>query len=162
MRISKVLIIYGTTDGHTRKIANRLGSAIRDEGVLADVVNAREATPEHRPENYGATIVAASVHMQDYQRAVKRWVRHYAEALNRQPSAFISVCLAVLEENPKTQAELKKILGVFLRKNGWKPTRTQIVAGAIPYTRYGLIKKWVMRRIAIKAGGGTDTSQDYE
>jgi menaquinone-dependent protoporphyrinogen oxidase len=36
------------------------------------------------------------------------------------------------------------------------------VAGAVPFTRYGWFKKWVMRRISAKAGGGTDTSRDYE
>jgi menaquinone-dependent protoporphyrinogen oxidase len=30
------------------------------------------------------------------------------------------------------------------------------------YTRYGVLKRWAMRRIVAKAGGDTDTSRDYE
>ena len=37
-----------------------------------------------------------------------------------------------------------------------------MVAGALPYTRYGWIKRMMMRRIVAKAGGDTDTSRDYE
>jgi menaquinone-dependent protoporphyrinogen oxidase len=36
------------------------------------------------------------------------------------------------------------------------------VAGRLAYTQYGLLKRFVMRRIALKAGGPTDTSRDHE
>lgn len=38
----------------------------------------------------------------------------------------------------------------------------KLVAGALLYTRYNWIERWVMRRIVRKAGGDTDTSRDYE
>jgi menaquinone-dependent protoporphyrinogen oxidase len=36
------------------------------------------------------------------------------------------------------------------------------VAGAVLYTQYPWLKKWMMKRIVGKAGGGTDTTRDYE
>ena len=36
------------------------------------------------------------------------------------------------------------------------------VAGRLAYTQYGLLKRFVMRRIALKAGGPVDTSRDHE
>ena len=39
---------------------------------------------------------------------------------------------------------------------------SKTVAGALPYTKYGWLKKWIMRRIVAKAGGDTDTTRDYE
>ena len=30
------------------------------------------------------------------------------------------------------------------------------------YSRYGTLERFVMKRIAKRAGGGTDTSRDYE
>ncbi len=36
------------------------------------------------------------------------------------------------------------------------------VAGALRYSQYGLLKRVVMRRIAGKESGDTDTSRDYE
>jgi menaquinone-dependent protoporphyrinogen oxidase len=37
-----------------------------------------------------------------------------------------------------------------------------VVAGALPYTRYNIVKRWIMRRIVAKAHGDTDTTRDYE
>ena len=38
----------------------------------------------------------------------------------------------------------------------------EMIAGALAYSRYPLPLKWLMRRIARKAGEDTDTSRDYE
>jgi menaquinone-dependent protoporphyrinogen oxidase len=35
-------------------------------------------------------------------------------------------------------------------------------AGAFRFTRYGFLKRWVLRYIAYRRGQPTDTSQDYE
>jgi menaquinone-dependent protoporphyrinogen oxidase len=37
-----------------------------------------------------------------------------------------------------------------------------MIAGALKYSRYPLPLRWLMKRIAAKAGGDTDTSRDYE
>jgi menaquinone-dependent protoporphyrinogen oxidase len=36
------------------------------------------------------------------------------------------------------------------------------VAGALPYTRYNFLIRFMMRRIVKTEGGDTDTSRDYE
>lgn len=36
------------------------------------------------------------------------------------------------------------------------------VAGAVPYTRYGWLKRRIMRRLMARANGDTDTTRDYE
>lgn len=160
--MSRILILYGTTDGHTRKIAEALAEPLRREGSLVDVVDSQDVPPQLAPGDYDGVIVAASVHGGDYQPAVKRWVRAHAEALNRMASAFVSVCLAVLEKRPKAHDAIQEIMQRFLRRAAWHPTMTRAVAGAVLYTRYGWLKKWIMKRIVGKAGGGTDTSRDYE
>ena len=40
--------------------------------------------------------------------------------------------------------------------------KEQPVAGALEYSKYNPLKRWIMKRIAAKAGGGTDTSRDYD
>lgn len=129
--MTRILILYGTTDGHTAKIARRLGDTLRARGADSDVVNVAHATP--RPAGYDGVIVAASVHTGAYQPEVRQWVRTHAPAIRR-----------------------------FLASVDWEPTITKAVAGAVLYTRYGWLKRWLMRRIVAKAGGDTDTSRDYE
>jgi menaquinone-dependent protoporphyrinogen oxidase len=155
-----ILVLYGTTEGQTAKIGRFLGDALRAEGVLADVRDARTAAPA--PDGYDAVIVAGSVHAGGYQRSVRRWVREHAHVLNEKPTAFVSVCLGVLQREPKVQQELAAILSRFFALTGWRATVTRTVAGALPYSRYNWVKRWAMVRIVRKAGGDTDTSRDYE
>jgi menaquinone-dependent protoporphyrinogen oxidase len=160
--MSRVLILYGTTDGHTRKIAGALRGILSWEGSRVEVIDARDVAPHVRPEDYDGVVVAASIHMGGYQRAVKRWVSAHADGLSGMPSAFVSVCLGILEQRAEARQEVQRILQRFLDRSGWRPTITKTVAGAVRYTRYNWLKKWVMKRIVAKAGGGTDTTRDYE
>ncbi len=160
--MSRVLLLYGTTDGHTAKIATSFANALREHCCRVDVINASDARNGVDPAGYDAVVVAASLHAGGYQRAVKRWIRAHATQLATRPSAFLSVCLGILEKRPEVRHQLDAILESFQVRQGWRPTTVKIVAGALPYTRYGWLRKWVMKRIVAKAGGDTDTSRDYE
>ena len=158
--MSRILVIYGTTEGQTAKIARCLGDALRAAGVSADVMNAAADRPDAR--RYDAVIVAASVHAGGYQRAVRRWVRAQAEVLNDKPTAFVSVCLGVLQPDARVHQELSAIVDRFVRSTGWRPGTIKYVAGALAYSRYNWLTRLAMVRIVRKAGGDTDTSRDYE
>lgn len=158
----RILILYGTTDGHTARVAAALAETLHMEGAFVDVADAGARVPPPGPDGYTAVIVAASVHASGYQPAVRRWVRANLGVLRARPSALVSVCLGVLQHDPTVDLELQAILNRFYRLTGWQPTVTKIVAGALPYTRYGWLKRMVMRRIAAKAHGDVDTTRDYE
>jgi menaquinone-dependent protoporphyrinogen oxidase len=161
-RLTRFLVLYGTTDGHTAKIARSMGDALRGQEAEVDVVEAGKASASLWPEDYSGVIVAASVHAGGYQQSVRSWVRAHARALEDRPTAFVSVCLGVLQQDPKVQQDLRAIIDRFVKVTGWAPTMTKIVAGALLYTRYNWIKRVAMKRIVRKAGGDTDTSRDYE
>ena len=158
--MSRLLILYGTSDGHTAKIARFLASELGWYGANVDVVDARVSNPS--PAEYVGVLVAASLHGGRYQRAVVRWVRTHAEVLRGKPSAFLSVCLEVLQKDLGVQRELGGVVNGFEAQTGWKPARVKIVAGAVPYTRYGWLKRLVMRRKMKQAGGETDVTRDHE
>ena len=115
----RILILYGTTEGHTRKVARTLADALRSEGADVDLRQGRPPN-DPRPEDHDAVIVAASVHAGWYQRGVRRWVTAHARGLAGRPTAFVSVCLAVLEHNPKTDATLSAIMTKFFGQTGWQ------------------------------------------
>jgi menaquinone-dependent protoporphyrinogen oxidase len=160
--MSRILVLYGTTDGHTAKIATRLGEIFRALGWDVTVAHAGRVSTDAWPERYDGIVVAASIHIGSYQGPVRRWVQAHAEQLSRMPSAFLSVCLAVLEKRPEVHQEVQDIILRFLRRTGWRPTLVKPVAGALPYTRYGWLKKWMMRRMVAKISADTDTTRDYE
>jgi len=158
--MSRILVLYGTTEGQTAKVAGVIGDTLRTGGIATDVINARADWPS--PRDYDAVIVAASVHGGGYQRAVRRWVRAHAQTLNQKPTAFVSVCLGVLQQDPKVAHELTAIVDRFRTATGWRPAIVKQVAGALPYSRYNWFTRWAMVRIVRKAGGDVDTSRDYE
>jgi menaquinone-dependent protoporphyrinogen oxidase len=158
--MTRILVVYGTTDGQTAKIARYLGGELGWMGAEVDVVEAGTASPD--PRNYAGVLVAASLHAKGFQRNVIRWVRANADALRTVTSAFIPVSLSVLQKDLKVQRELGGIVNRFEDEAGWKPTRVKFVAGALLYTKYGWLKRWVMRWIAGRAGGSTDTTRDHE
>lgn len=160
--MSRLLIIYGTTDGQTAKIARAVAQTWRDNGSKADVILADKAGTLPRPEDYDGIVIAASLHAGGYQRTVRRWVRNHAEVLTGKTTVFLSVCLGVLQNEPKVREDLDRTARGFFRETGWTPTMTKFVAGALLYSRYGWLKRLIMRRMAREAGMETDIRQDYE
>ena len=156
----RILIVYGTTHGQTAKIANAVSQALRARAATVDVVAAGSACAP--PDDYDAVIVAASVHAGVYQKRVRHWVRLHGPELNRKPTAFVSVSLGVLQQDPKTQRELRAIVARFTAETAWNPAVVKQVAGALLYSRYNWLIRMIMKRIAAKAGGDTDTARDFE
>ena len=158
--MARILIVYGTTEGHTAKVAAAISETLRRNGAEVDMRAADDPAPA--PDGYDAVIVAASVHAGRYQRPVRRWARTHAEVLSHKPAAFVSVCLGVLQHDAKVQRDLQAIVEQFVASTGWRPSVVKFVAGALPYTKYGWIRRLVMKHIVAKAGGDTDTRRDYE
>lgn len=153
-------MLYGTSAGHSAKVAAAAAETLLEAGLLTETVNAAQRPPD--ADAYDAVLVVAPVHAGNYPPAVRSWVRRHARALNAQPSAFVSVCLGVLQGDPKVQRDLDDIRQRFLAKTGWTPNSVTAVAGALMYSRYNLVERIMMKRIAAQAGGSTDTSRDVE
>jgi len=156
----RLLIEYASTDGQTAKISLFLADELQRLGADVDLEEAGRG--DLNPSDFDGVIVAASIHAGGYQKSLIRWVRKHRLLLESKPSVFLSVCLGILEDNPKTRAHLDRILDQFARLSGWRATQVKEVAGALKYTRYGWLKRMAMRYIAGKAGGSTDTSRDHE
>jgi menaquinone-dependent protoporphyrinogen oxidase len=156
----KILIVYGTTEGQTRKISHFMEAVLKDVGHEVTVADASEAPPS--PSSYDAVIIGASVHIHKYQSAVLHYIARHIEALNKKPAAFFSVCLAVASDLEEEHKEAKKITTDFLKRIGWEPLMTTQVAGALKYTQYDFFTRLIMKMIAKREGRTTDTSRDYE
>ena len=158
--MSKILVLYGTTDGHTTKVARSLMETLRSLGAAVVLHDARLA--ECRPDAYDGVIVAASARGGRYQKAVWGWVRSHRAVLNAKPTAFVSVCPGVLQRDARVDLALPTIPQRYLDDTGWHPTMTTAVAGALPYRRYNVLLRWFMKRVVAKTGGDTDLTRDCE
>lgn len=157
----RVLILYGTSDGHTAKIATVMGHALNDIGIATDIV--RAGTRDPAITSYDGVIVAASVRAGTFQKPLVACVTRHAAEIAAKPNAFVAVCLGILQRNDaKVLADLNAIVGRFAERTHWTPALIRFIPGALLYTRYNIFTRWVMKRIAAKAGGDTDTSRDYD
>ncbi len=158
----KILIPYGTSEGQTAIIARCMADEIRREGHEAVPVEIARHGTAAAPDGYDAVIVGASVHRGRHQPAVGAYVRRHRAALSRVPSAFFSVSLAAAEDTPKAQTEAERYAEEFLRQTDWRPGEVGLFAGALTYTSYGLLVRWIMKRIARSRGSkDLDTTRDY-
>jgi menaquinone-dependent protoporphyrinogen oxidase len=159
--MTRILIPYATTDGQTARIAEYLADLFRGQGHEAFPVDVkRSAAPD--PEGYDGVIVGASVRMGRHQSCVRDFVRKHRAALERLPSAFFSVSLAIRDDTEEARREARGYVEKFTRQTGWRPGKVALFAGALLYTRYGLFTRWIMRRIARGKGSrDTDTTRDY-
>lgn len=156
----KILIIYGTSEGQTRKIARFMEDILQDENHKVVIADATEEPPN--PSDFDATLIGGSIHMHKYQSSIYNYIMENINELNNKPSAFFSVCLAVASDIDEEHQEAHDIAEKFLKQTGWKARAISHIAGALKYTQYDYFKRLIMRMIAKKQGGDTDTSQDHE
>lgn len=162
--MARVLIVYGTRQGHTADIADRIASVLRSAGHEVHEFNLRIFSPPPSLQGYNAVLVGASVHARGYEREIRRWVRSHAKELAAVPNAFFSVSLTSASHDEKSNAEIDSVLEFFERQTGWWPARVEKFAGALVYSKYNWLLGHIMRRIVRRESNGryTDMSRDYD
>jgi len=164
--MAEVLILFATREGQTEKIARRMAGVLEAKGHTVQLRDVDRSARELDLKRYGVVFVGSPVRVGAYLKSVIRFVQAQRAALERIPSAFFSVSLAVAarkgERKTDGRAETLRVVEKFKRATGWSPRRIELIAGALPYSKYNFLIRFVMRRIAAAAGGDTDTSRDYE
>jgi menaquinone-dependent protoporphyrinogen oxidase len=155
------LVVYDTVEGQSAKIAEHVAGVARDAGFEAVVTDAKQLSDNAMPGCERA-IVVASVHMGRHARGVRAFVREQRDWLAARPSAFFSVSLSAASSRDKSQRDAQEMMDEFLATCGWKPNLAVTVAGALPYSKYGFLKRHILRAKSAGEAGPTDTSRDYE
>lgn len=169
MKLTPIVILYATREGHTATVVERLAAALRDLRLSVDIANVAEPSPPDLAR-YAGAILAASIHTGRHEREMVAYVRSHRAALERMPSAFLSVSLseagaedehAAEELRSKAAEDVRWMIETFCNETGWHPRQVVPVAGALMYTRYNVLVRFLMRMIARRAGASTDTSHDH-
>jgi menaquinone-dependent protoporphyrinogen oxidase len=161
--MARILIVYGTTEGHTARIVERMATVIREAGHDVELHDAREVHKQSVSGGFDGIIVGGSVHRGDFQSSLREFVKRNRDLLERVPSAFFSVSLAAADTDEESNAEIQLEMDKFSRETGWQPRRVETIAGALVYTQYNIFVRHLMKLIA-KQHGRTelDTSRDFD
>ena len=156
--MSSILIVYGSTYGQTERIACRIAELLREADYTVDMHRGDQLPDPLTLGTYAGVVVAASVLKGHHQGYIREFVRRHARRLNQLPTAFVSVCGAARGDPLTAEGYLEALL----RESGWQPTIARSFTGAVAYTKYPWLLRWVMKRISRQKGLPTDTSRDWD
>lgn len=157
------LVLYATTEGQTRKIAQFVADRIRVHNHNADLLDATDpASTGVKLRGYDGVLISASLHIGKFQTSIEEFVRSRNQTLNGMRTMFLPVSLSAASKDADDIKGLADCTGQFLAETGWKPGETHNVAGAFRYTQYDFFKRWGMKLIAYQKGVSTDTNRDLE
>ena len=160
--MARVVVVFGTTDGQTARIARHIVDVLRAEQHSVDLFDIRAPVPARPFTGVDAAVLAGSVRMGKFQRPLRDFAREHREILARIPTAFVAVSLSAARTSEPARREVRKTVARFIQETGFTPGTVLPVAGALLYTKYGFFTRLAIRLISKMAGGDTDTSRDYE
>jgi menaquinone-dependent protoporphyrinogen oxidase len=169
--MKRVAVIFATSEGHTCRIAEHVADGLRVHGIETHVRDVCETSRKLDLDAFDAVVLAAPVHIGRHGKKMEAFIRAHRAELERIPSAFVSVSLsqagaqtpdAPAEKRAQAAADVQGMLDELVRRTGWRPARVKPVAGALMYRRYNFLVRFVMKRIARRAGGPTDTSRNHD
>lgn len=149
--MARVLILCSSTDGHTRKICERLRAASQDAGHDVSLAMIEDAPA---PRGFALVVVGARIRYGKTDRRVIDYVNRHASALDAMPSAYFSVNI-VARKLGKDSPETNPYVRQFLRSVAWRPRLVEVFAGKLDYPRYGACDRLIIRFIMLLTGGPT-------
>lgn len=158
--MARIFIIWSSTEGQTRRIVQVMEKDIRDAGHKLETLNADDPPRGWIFSKADAVLVAASVHAGKHSDGLVRLLKQHHARLTAVPSALLSVSLSAAD--PTKQEEADRYVAELLAAVDWKPSVTATVGGALRYPEYPFFKRFMLKRIAQKAGMPTDTSRVHE
>ena len=158
----QILIIYGSLEGQTKKISERIRDTLQARGHQVMLLSGDRLPVGFSLDSVDAAIIGASIHISKYPAYIKEFVATHRDWLNSVPTAFFTVCMAIRSKKAESRNQAAKYGEDFLKKTGWLPTLTATFAGAVKYTQYNFITRYIMKKISKSEGGSTDTSHDHE
>ncbi len=143
--MARVLIVFATTEGHTRRVAEAVAREVIKKGNQAEVIELSLHSGPADVEAYDAVIIAASVHAGKHQRAARGFVLSHRDFLKTRITAFLSVSLFAASTDPAGLDTAEAQAQSFLRETGWRPDYVETVPGAFRYSGFSRPWQWVIK-----------------
>tara|TARA_B100000674_G_C37594675_1_gene802459 strand:+ start:94 stop:621 length:528 start_codon:yes stop_codon:yes gene_type:complete len=157
--MSSFLIIYSSTNGHTKTICERISNFLND-GNLVELVSLENANKVDL-SNFEKIIIGASIRYGKYSEKLYKFVNLNKNILDQKKSAFFSVNV-VARKSDKNTVETNPYINKFLKISKWKPKKLRVFAGKVDYPNYNLFDKYMIKFIMFITKGPIDTSQSYD
>lgn len=157
-RDMRILILYASEHGQTEAVAASLAIRLERAGHDVDIFESRQHRPD--PGDYDAVIIGSRIEMEKPARRIRRYVQEHRFDLTLLPTAFFTVSMSATRDAGRPQA--RACAERFLRQTGWEPRWIATLGGGLPYRKYGVLLRWLMKRIAAANHGPVDTTRNHD
>lgn len=158
--MSKIIILYFSVDGQTKKISSYLQEKLIHSGNTV-VISSLQESNHLALASFDKIVLAASIRYGNYNKLFYQFVARNKTLLESKPNAFITVNVTARKPGkdvPKTNPYVQK----FLKKSSWQPQKMAIFAGRIHYAKYSLFDRTMIKFIMKLTKGPTAPNTNVE
>tara|TARA_B100000902_G_scaffold192229_1_gene183686 strand:- start:295 stop:813 length:519 start_codon:yes stop_codon:yes gene_type:complete len=155
----ETLIIYSSTDGHTKTICERISNYLNNKNEIK-IISLDEVT-NFDLSLFNKIIIGASIRYGKHSKKLYKFITSNKNVLDQKQSIFFSVNV-VARKSEKNTPETNPYIKKFLKTSNWRPKKIGVFAGRVDYPNYGFFDKYVIKFIMFLTNGPTDTSRSYE
>jgi menaquinone-dependent protoporphyrinogen oxidase len=142
-----ILIVYGTVEGQTRKIAEFVETRLRDAGKDVVLFDTADLSEDITFDKIDKVILAASVHERRHPKAFEIFISGSSAALSEKPTLLLSVSLKAAFADGQDEAQ--DYLDEMKLRTGFAPSHELLVAGAIRSASYDFYASQVLRHVVL-------------
>jgi menaquinone-dependent protoporphyrinogen oxidase len=160
--MTRFVVAYISAHGQTKKIGEAIAGALRDKGAQAELIDIKKASGKISADDVKGVFLGGYVHAGKYPGGLFRFVAGNRQVLSSIPVHLFTACLAAKAATEESTRTMEGYLESFRTTSGLTPATAEFFAGALPYTRYNPIVRFMMKKISESTGGDCDTTKDFE
>jgi len=158
--MSKILIVYSSTDGHTLKICQRLKDVVEVHDHQVTLFSTDENS-ELDFNSFDKIVIGSRIRYGKHSPQIYDFIHEYQPILDTKPNAFFSVNV-VARKPEKNTPETNPYMIKFLKQSTWIPKQAAVFAGKIHYQKYKFWDRQIIRFIMWMTKGPTDLDTNIE
>ena len=150
----KILILYSSIDGHTKKICSFISSKLKQNHIIE--MNEINNDEDFKFYFYDFIIIGASIRYGAYRKSFLKFINENHIELQKSKTAFFSVNI-VARKSEKNSINTNPYIKKFFKLSKWKPNIIEVFAGKLDYPKYNFINKIIIKFIMWITNGPTNT-----
>ncbi len=151
--MTAILLIYSSTDGHTRDICLYLKKIVENNNNEVTLVSVNNADTIDL-NAFNKIVIGASIRYGKHSKKIYKFIQENLQLLDSKPNAFFSVNV-VARKPEKNKPETNPYLQKFLKHISWNPNKLAVFAGKIDYQKYKFFDRLMIRFIMWMTKGPT-------
>ena len=159
--MSHLALLYMTREGQARKVMECIAFCLKEAGHKVSISAINDLPDHYSLESFDGVVLGCSIRYGKHHKDFCRFIHQHQSYLQKKPNFFYSINLTARKPH-RSQPHNNLYLQKFLTKSGWAPSRVDVFAGALLYTRYKWIDRVMIQMIMKMTGGPTDPTQDTE